>query len=186
MSVFCLTTLNKNFIKHIMNKNNYYEEVYKEIKDDLTNKDIDINITSDLITKDINNYVKSRYRNDYYQFAVEEYRDDYNRFIKFNNYFGDYDLCLTIYLLFIIDFILVVGTGVLFLRTKTIHNLNFIMVINFLITVVVYGVFSLGFTTNLNILNEVIQEFSRYYLGTSIILLELVIFNLLKKTRLKK
>lgn len=180
VTVFCLTVLNKNFVIHIMDKNNYYEQVYAKIKEDFDSKGLSYELSKGKVTDDIKRYVKSRFKNEYYRFSNQDLRDDYNKHIKFNNYFQDRDICSIVYLVYLLDLILIVITGMLFLRTKGFHNLNIIMISNFIITIILFGIITLFFNSEREIINILITKFNHYYLATSIILLEITLFNKLK------
>ncbi len=180
VSVFCLTALSKNFVLQLMRENNYYDQVYDEMSN-YFDGEYSISISKKDVREDIESYVKSRYKDNYFKFRNQEYRSDYNRFIKFNDYFKNVDICLIIYLIYLLDFFLIVITGILFLKTKHIHSLNVVIIINFIVSFVVYGIMVLFVDSGNEFINVVITKFSHYYLAVAIILFELVIFGQIKK-----
>lgn len=180
VTTFCLTVLNKHFVIHIMDNENYYKEVYSKIITDFDERKLSYKLTEKEVKKDIQKYIKSRYKNEYYKFSNQDLRDDYNKYIKLNNYFGNLDICSIIYLLYLIDFGLIIITGLLFLKTKKVHNLSKIIGGNFIITIILFGLITLFGNFNNTIVDLVIKKFNHYYLATSIILLEIMIFNKLK------
>lgn len=185
ITIFCLTVLNKNFVVHSMDGENYYLKVYESIKKDFDARGLSYELTEDKVKEDIRVYVKNRYRNDYYRFSNQELRDDYNKYIKFNNYFKDFDICSIVYLIYLLDLVLIITTGCLFLKTKGIHSLNIIVISNFIVVFLLYGILTLFIDCNNDMINIVITKFSHYYLATAIILLEINIFSQIK-ARLKK
>lgn len=180
VTIFCLTSLNKNFVLRSMERENYYQRVYEDIKVDFDKRDLQYKLTEKEVRKDIQSYVRSRYKNEYFHFDEKDLRDDYNKYIKFYNYFGDFDVCSMIYLLYFIDLILIVVTGMLFLKTKEYHNLSVIMISNFITTFILFGIIALWVKCDNAIIDLVVNKFNHYYLATSIILLEIVLYNKIK------
>lgn len=180
VTTFCLTVLNKNFVIHYMNREKYYEEVYEDIVEEFDKTGLSYELTKDKVKEDIRKYVRSRYRNDYFHFSNQELRSDYNKYIKFNGFFGENDVCSMIYLLYLLDLVLIIITGVIFLKTKSYHNLNDILIGNFIISILLFGGLTLFLNCHNEIINIVLNAFEHYYLAIAIILFEIAIMSKLK------
>ncbi|MCH5167757.1 MAG: hypothetical protein J1F35_07735 [Erysipelotrichales bacterium] len=179
-TVFSLTTLSKNFVKMVMKKNNYYEIVSEKINDN----DFNIIIDKSDIKKDIDKYINSRYKNTYIKVPSnidnKEFRDVYNKYIKFDDFFIDCDIYMIISFIYIVDIILIILTGILFNKTKNIHNINTVVLTNFIMSIIIFGLIKVYLNIDNFIINEVIKTFNNYYLGASIILLEMLILKKIK------
>lgn len=184
ITVFTLTALSKNFVKMVVRKTNYYDIVIKEVN---KNK-YGIKIDKSYIKKDLNNYIKSRYKNTYIVLPDgidnKKFREEYNRIIKFDNILTNYDITSIIYLIYFVDIILIIITGIILNKTKGKHDLNNILIFNFIISILIYGIIKIFISVDNFIINEVIKMFNYYYLGIAIILFELSIINKIK-TKLK-
>ena len=180
VTVFSLTVLSKNFVKMVVNKNNYYETITKKVN----GNNFNITIDKKDIKKDLDKYINSRYKNTYIVLPSnidnKEFRDIYNEYIKFDNFFINYDVNMLIYLIYLIDLVLIIFTGIVFIKTKNRHNLHVVVLINFILSTIIFGLIKIYLDIDNFIVNEVIKAFNNYYLATSIILLEISIFDKIK------
>lgn len=189
VTIFTLTILNDNFIKMNLKKYDYYDVVYENIKRDLLeyNNNLDYSLDKNKMIKDINTYVKSRYDNKYYISKIEtdvedsEIRDIYNKNIKFNNIFKDYNMVMIIYGIYLFDIILIIITGTVFVKTKKNHDIYLILVVSSVISFFVYGVIYITNNINIDILSHIVNSFAHYYLAINIILFEYSLFKKIKK-----
>ena len=98
---------------------------------------------------------------------------------------------------FLITIVVVIIIGSLFIKTKGIHSLDNIILISFPLLIVISGPSGAGkdsiingivyifISTDIDIINKVINSANDLLLGISIILFEIIIFKKIK-TRLKK
>lgn len=188
ITIFCLTVLNANFIKINLKKSNYYNVVYNNIINDLKEYDENLIYTLDIkdVEDDINEYVKSRYSNKYFISKIEtdisnnEIRDIYNKNIKFNNLFINYNMVLIIYSLFSLDIILIIITGIIFKKTKNKHNIRIILILSSIISFIIYGICYIFNNYNLDILYNIFNNYLHIYLAINIIILECIIIKKIK------
>ena len=86
---------------------------------------------------------------------------------------------------FLITIVVVIIIGSLFIKTKGIHSLDNIILISFPLLIVISGIVYIFISTDIDIINKVINSANDLLLGISIILFEIIIFKKIK-TRLKK
>lgn len=181
LTVFSLTAMSKNFVKRVFVDNNYYEVIEKNIN----KNEYGIEIDASLIKKDLNKYINSRYMNTYFVLPNNKdnknMRDYYNENIKFLDYLN-FDVNSLIYIIYIITILFIIVTGLYFNKTKESHKLSVIIVSNFLVSVLIFGLVKIYFSSESTIVNAIIARANAYYLATSIILLDIIF---LKKIFLK-
>ena len=184
LSMVCLTLFNTNFVLHKMEEFDYYDIQYNSLTNYLKSNSIEFKINKSDLKNDIEEYVKSRYSKYYIHNKIEASTNTdniYLDYVKFNNILEKYNANLIIYISFIVTILLVILTGSIFIRTKKKHNLNFIFLISSLILIVIYGIFYLLFSTNNEFFNYIVNESLHYLLGLSVILLDLVFLNKIRK-----
>lgn len=184
LSMVCLTLFNTNFVLHKMEEFDYYDIQYNSLTNYLKSNSIEFKINKSDLKNDIEEYVKSRYSKYYIHNKIEASTNTdniYLDYVKFNNILEKYNANLIIYISFIVTILLVILTGSIFIRTKKKHNLNFIFLISSLILIVIYGIIYLLFSTNNEFFNYIVNESLHYLLGLSVILLDLVFLNKIRK-----
>lgn len=180
LTVFSLTVLSKNFVHMVVKQKNYYTIVYENVN----NNKYGIKIDKKDIKKDLDKYIKSRYVNNYIilpnRIDNDDFREFYNKSIKFDGFFENIDITFIIFIIYFVDIMFIIVTGIILNKTKNFHNINKIILFNFVITVILFGFIKVFVLIDNYIINEVIKMFNYYYLGLSIILLDLVIFQRIK------
>ena len=163
--ILVFTIFNKNYIKHILNKYNYYEDIRNNIISDLNEYDSSLEYDLDIndIVKDTNNYIDNNYKDKIYfnkinitnlDIIPSNISDIYNnniKFIKINNYSFIKDIFL------LITLIMVIIVGILF-------------------NIFIYGILYILFNTDSLIIERIVITSLHYYLGLSIIIIEYVCF----------
>lgn len=180
LSISCLTLLNDNFIIKVMDSNNYYSEVYKSIRVD---KNYKCEVDKDKLIKDIKTYVKKGFNIDKVK-VDNKCNDLYKEHISID-IFNKINMRTVYYGTFLITIVVVIIIGSLFIKTKGIHSLDNIILISFPLLIVISGIVYIFISTDIDIINKVINSANDLLLGISIILFEIIIFKKIK-TRLKK
>lgn len=180
LSISCLTLLNDNFIIKVMDSNNYYSEVYKSIRVD---KNYNCEVDKDKLIKDIKTYVKKGFNIDKVK-VDNKCNDLYKEHISID-IFNNINMRTVYYGTFLITIVVVIIIGSLFIKTKGIHSLDNIILISFPLLIVISGFVYIFISTDIDIINKVINSANDLLLGISIILFEIIIFKKIK-TRLKK
>lgn len=180
LSISCLTLLNDNFIIKVMESNNYYSEVYKSIRVD---KNYNCEVDKDKLIKDIKTYVKKGFNIDKVK-VDNKCNDLYKEHISID-IFNNINMRTVYYGTFLITIVVVIIIGSLFIKTKGIHSLDNIILISFPLLIVISGIVYIFISTDIDIINKVINSANDLLLGISIILFEIIIFKKIK-TRLKK
>lgn len=184
LSMVCLTLFNTNFVLHKMEEFDYYDIQYNSLTNYLKSNSIEFKINKSDLKNDIEEYVKSRYSKYYIHNKIEASTNTdniYLDYVKFNNILEKYNANLIIYISFIVTILLVILTGSIFIRTKKKHNINLILSISSIILIVIYGIIYLLFNTNNEFFNYIVNESLHYLLGLSVILLDLVFLNKIRK-----
>lgn len=180
LSISCLTLLNDNFIIKVMDSNNYYSEVYKSIRVD---KNYNCEVDKDKLIKDIKTYVKKGFNIDKVK-VDNKCNDLYKEHISID-IFNKINMRTVYYGTFLITIVVVIIIGSLFIKTKGIHSLDNIILISFPLLIIISGFVYIFISTDIDIINKVINSANDLLLGISIILFEIIIFKKIK-TRLKK
>lgn len=180
LSISCLTLLNDNFIIKVMDSNNYYSEVYKSIRVD---KNYNCEVDKDKLIKDIKTYVKKGFNIDKVK-VDNKCNDLYKEHISID-IFNKINMRTVYYGTFLITIVVVIIIGSLFIKTKGIHSLDNIILISFPLLIIISGIVYIFISTDIDIINKVINSANDLLLGISIILFEIIIFKKIK-TRLKK
>ena len=165
--IICFTLLNDNFVKHYFDKNNFYELLYNEVKDNGEYEDL----------SEYKYYINKYIDSDYHSFL------DDNSFSKFVNKIN-YSKWQTIIYLATIIFIIVTGT--LFNKTKKIHDLKTILLETSIILILTYGIIYIFNSVSNIVVFNLIDISNHYLLGSSIILLELSLYWIIKNKYVKK
>lgn len=182
--ILVFTIFNKNYIKHILNKYNYYEDIRNNIISDLNEYDSSLEYDLDIndIVKDTNNYIDNNYKDKIYfnkinitnlDIIPSNISDIYNnniKFIKINNYSFIKDIFL------LITLIMVIIVGILFNKTKNKHNIKYILILSNILNIFIYGILYILFNTDSLIIERIVITSLHYYLGLSIIIIEYVCF----------
>lgn len=186
LTIFTLTVLSKNFVLKVANENNIYEYILNKTCDNFATSNKNCLEVIDLkkVKKDFKRYVTGKYKNEYFYLDGEQiFRDSYNSSLKFDNYFSEYDITSTIYLIYAADIFLIILTGVIFLKTKSKHDLSEIIMINFIVSILGYGAIKIFLKIDNEFLESIFMLFNKYYLGSAIIVFELMIINKLGKNK---
>lgn len=178
VSLFSLTILNDNFIKKELQKNDYYDEVYNELKIEMSNT----NLTKDIVIKDINNFIKSDY-NKQKKYSISDNSEIYNYYIKFKNFFDNFNFYKFKIVIYIVNLVLIFLCGNIFIKTKKYHHINNVLLYSAIINILFYGLSYLFININNHILLNIYHTYLHIILGTSIILIECSIYKLIKHKR---
>ena len=193
VTMFSFTVLNKNFIYRNFKNYDYYNKVYINIKNDI--KEYDKKLKYELSKKDVENdiktYVKKRYDNTYFVNKIEtdnngeKLRDIYNKNIRFNNYFINKGYPLYITIIYFVNILLIIITGIVFKKTRYKHDLFKIMVYSFIFSIIFYISSRLMIDLKNELLSLILYNALKIYLGVNIILFEFSIFKKYKKRIMK-
>ena len=163
-----------------LDSNNYYREVQKSIRVD---KNYKCEVDKDKLIKDIKTYVKKGFNIDKVK-VDNKCNDLYKEHISID-IFNKINMRTVYYGTFLITIVVVIIIGSLFIKTKGIHSLDIIILISFPLLIIISGVIYIFISTDIDIINKVINSANDLLLGISIILFEIIIFKKIK-TRLKK
>lgn len=173
-----LTIFNKNYIKRYMEKNNYYEIKYNNIKEQIEYLDSDYKyeLTVDEVKADINDYVSNNFDNiQIHRFDNKDINDIYSKNVKIDNYFIEHNKYNFIKIIVIIVMIsLVIVTFELYLNLKCeIYNFLFMSsFFGFIINFIMYK----SFYFNLDIIDYLYNKYMLFYLIANIVQLVLSIY----------
>lgn len=174
-----LTICNDNFVIKVLEDNNYYKK-----QSLLLEKEIGSNIELDntLFKEDINNYVEKKFVDKKYSSKIDGNKHSflYNKYVKFNNEFKNINIKKYIWIIYIVSIILVIITGAIFNRTKKYHDINNILIINFIFSIILAMYIYVFIDFDLDILNSIKIVANKYYMAVSIILLEIGVYNKIK------
>ena len=135
--IISLFFFNKRFINKVIIKNNISEVIYKEIDNSI---DEDFELDKDLLELDIKRYINNGfYLNVNNKIKVNDelkYEDVYSKNIKL---FDKYNICRLKSSIYFITFVVLIITGVLFIKTKFKHNIDLIVLISGIIDIIIYG-----------------------------------------------
>ena len=156
LTIIYITMFNMNYIKFELRIHSYYDTILNNIESS-SNEKIDKNT----LIKDVNEYVDSYFK---------KYKDDttYNRNVAFLNKYNNMRLYHDIVGLSTIGIIVI--TGILFIKTKKIHNIKFIIYLTSIIGILLSFVIYLNINYN-EIINMLLKDYYYIYLGINIILL---------------
>ena len=177
--IFSLTICNDNFIIKVLDDSNYYQKQSILLEKEIGSK-IEIDISD--LKNDIDDYVEKKFVDKNYSSKISsnKYSFLYNKYVKFNNYFKNIDLKLYIWIIYIVSIVLVIITGTIFNKTKKMHDINTIFIINFIFSVLFSMYIYVFVDFDLDILSIIKEVANKYYLGIIIILLEIGIYNKIK------
>lgn len=188
--IICITLVNSHFIIHVLDINNYYDIIYNNIKNDMSNYDSNLTYNLDIkfIREDVKDYVKSYYSDNIYinriivndiDIIPNEISDIYNNNIKFNKIIKNVRFKHDI--IYLITIIMVILTGIIFIKTKYKHNIKFIMFISGIILIIMYGISYCLLNINIDIINKIFIKSFHYILAIGILLFEYYIFDYFMK-----
>ena len=173
-----LTIFNKNYIRRYMDKYNYYEIKYNDIKEQMEylNKDYEYELSVDDVKEDINYYVSNNFESiQIHRFDDKNMNDIYSKNVKIDNYFIEHNNYNMIKILVIIVMIsLVIITFELYLNLKCeLYNFFILsgvfgLIINFIMYKSIYF--------NLNILDYLYNKYMLFYLVANIIQIVLSVY----------
>ena len=177
--VLCMTILNKRYVKFILDRTNYYQTVVDKI-----NHDIEYNhyIDKNKVKNDINNYIDNYYMDKEYTNKIEpninnDLTDYYNKQIKFIGPFKNFRIKKDV--IDICTMLIIAIIGLLFMKTKFIHNIDLIFVLSGIIGICIS--FLLYMNTYEGALANLLKGMYYIYLGINILF---VLYPLYKKVYL--
>jgi len=136
--IISLFLFNGRFIKKVLFKNNIVDVVYKNIDNEI---DEEFSLDKDLLEIDIIRYIDNGYflnvKGKIISNGDNKYEDIYSKNIKL---FDEYNIFKLKSVFYILTFIFIIITGVLFILTKRKHNIDFILLISGIIDIIIYGV----------------------------------------------
>ena len=164
--LICMTILNKRYVKFILDRTNYYDKVVEQINTDIS---YEHNIDKNKVKEDINNYIDNYYMDKEYSNKIEcneDLTNYYNSKIKFIGPFINFRLKKDV--IDICTIVIIAIVGLLFMKTKFIHNIDIIFVLSGVIGTI------LSFFLYLNNYNGILFNLIRgsfyIYLGINILL----------------
>ena len=171
---------NYRFLAHEFKKYDYYNEVYKDITKTFDNEKIAYKISAKDVTDDINKYVKHSFNIKIVNPVKEDKNNIYISKVTFNNKFKNIDMDLIKNITFISALILISVTGIMFKKTKKVHNLKHISIITSILLVLVYGGVKVFVSVSIPIFNKCIIDASYYILFISGFMLSFSIAKVVK------
>ena len=136
--IISLFLFNDRFIKKVLFKHNIVDVVYKNIDNEI---DEEFSLDKDLLEIDIIRYIDNGYflnvKGKIISNGENKYEDIYSKNIKL---FNEYNIFKLKSVFYILTFIFIIVTGVLFILTKRKHNIDFILLISGIIDIIIYGV----------------------------------------------
>ncbi len=135
--IISLFFYNKTFINKVITKNNISDIVYKEIDSSI---DEEFELDKDLLNLDIKRYIDNGYYlNVNNKIKVNDelkYEDIYSKNIKLFNKYRVNNIKSTVYFL---TYLVLIITGILFIKTKFKHNIDLILLISGVVDIIIYG-----------------------------------------------
>lgn len=135
--IISLFFYNKTFINKVITKNNISDIVYKEIDSSI---DEEFELDKDLLNLDIKRYIDNGYYlNVNNKIKVNDelkYEDIYSKNIKLFNKYKVNNIKSTVYFL---TYLVLIITGILFIKTKFKHNIDLILLISGVVDIIIYG-----------------------------------------------
>ena len=135
--IISLFFYNKNFIYKVIVKNNISEVIYNNIDSSI---DEEFELDKDLLKLDIKRYINNGYYlnvNNKIKVNNEfKYDDVYLKNIKLFDNLNVYKLKSIIYVL---TYLFLIITGILFIKTKFIHKIEIILLISGILDIIIYG-----------------------------------------------
>ncbi len=136
--IISIFLFNGRFVKKVLFKNNIVDTIYNEIDKDI---DEEIFIDKDLLEIDIIRYIDNGYflnvKGKIIVNNENKYEDIYAKHIKL---FNKYKISKYKGLIYILTFIFIIGTGVLFILTKNKHMIDYVLLISGVLDIIIYGV----------------------------------------------
>lgn len=135
--IISLFFYNKTFINKVIIKNNISDIVYKEIDSSIYEE---FELDKDLLNLDIKRYIDNGYYlNVNNKIKVNDelkYEDIYSKNIKLFNKYKVNNIKSTVYFL---TYLVLIITGILFIKTKFKHNIDLILLISGVVDIIIYG-----------------------------------------------
>ena len=152
--IISLFFYNNIFINKVIKKNKVYESVY-ELIDNYIEEDFELD--KDLLELDLKRYINNGYYlNVNNKIKVNDelkYEEIYSKNLKI---FNEYKVNKLKGLIYIITFIVLIITGILFIKTKFKHSIDLIILMSGIIDIIIYGIIYL--TNSFNIAEVIIAN----------------------------
>ena len=152
--IISLFFYNNIFINKVIKKNKVYERVYELIDNDIEE---DFELDKDLLELDLKRYINNGYYlNVNNKIKVNDelkYEEIYSKNLKI---FNEYKVNKLKGLIYIITFIVLIITGILFIKTKFKHSIDLIILMSGIIDIIIYGIIYL--TNSFNIAEVIIAN----------------------------
>lgn len=152
--IISLFFYNNIFINKVIKKNKVYESVYELIDNDIEE---DFELDKDLLELDLKRYINNGYYlNVNNKIKVNDelkYEEIYSKNLKI---FNEYKVNKLKGLIYIITFIVLIITGILFIKTKFKHSIDLIILMSGIIDIIIYGIIYL--TNSFNIAEVIIAN----------------------------
>ena len=173
--IISLFLFNGRFIKKVLFKHNIVDVVYKNIDNEI---DEEFSLDKDLLEIDIIRYIDNGYflnvKGKIISNGENKYEDIYSKNIKL---FNEYNIFKLKSVFYILTFIFIIVTGVLFILTKRKHNIDYILLISGIIDIIIYGVififnnFNSGELIIVNTLLHILLAIGVLFLVSSLVLI---------------
>ena len=171
---------NARFLYHEFDKYDYYQDVYNDITNEFRINNIDYHIKVKDVKEDINKYVKHSFNIKITNRVKEDKNNIYLSKITFDKKFDDIDMDLIKNVTFMVALGLIIITGVVFTKTKKIHNIRLILIISSILLAMVYGGVKLFINIPIIIFNNCVIDVSYYLLFISCFILSFSVAKLIK------
>ena len=152
--IISLFFYNNIFVNKVISKNKVYDKVYELIDNDIEE---DFEVDKDLLELDLKRYINNGYYlNVNNKIKVNDelkYEEVYSKNLKL---FNEYKVNKLKGFFYIITFIVLIITGILFIKTKFKHSIDLIILMSGIIDIIIYGIIYL--TNNFNIAEVIIAN----------------------------
>jgi hypothetical protein len=176
LSVICITIFNRNYIKFELRIHSYYDTILNNI---INESNDSIEVDNNQIRKDVDTYIDNYYKDCKCSNDNTIYKDNIMFFNKYKNMRLYHDiLCLATLGIIII-------TGILFLKTKKVHNIKCIIYITSILGIIISFIIYLNISYT-GIINLIIKDYYYIYLGINVLLLLIQPFIILYNKIVKK
>jgi len=150
--ILSLFFYNNIFINKVISKNKVYDKVYELIDNDIEE---DFELDKDLLELDLKRYINNGYYlNVNNKIKVNDelkYEEVYSKNLKI---FNEYKVNKLKSFIYIITFIVLIITGILFIKTKFKHSIDLIILMSGIIDIIIYEIIYL--TNSFNIAEVII------------------------------
>ena len=180
--ILSLFFYNNIFVNKVISKNKVYDKVYELIDNDIEE---DFEVDKDLLELDLKRYINNGYYlNVNNKIKVNDelkYEEVYSKNLKI---FNEYKVNKLKSFIYIITFIILIITGILFIKTKFKHSIDLIILMSGIIDIIIYGIIYL--TNSFNIAEVIIANALLHillFVGTLFTFLSIILLN---EKRIKK